>query len=76
MVVVPFGGDQVANAERVARLAVGTSLDARQLTPQQVTVAVRSLGPEHQQRARALAQALEGVDGAGVAAAAVLGLLR
>jgi MGT family glycosyltransferase len=76
MVVVPFGGDQVANAERVTRLGVGTSLNARQLTSGQVTAAVRSLGPAQQQRARELAQTLEGVDGAEVAAAAVLGLLR
>lgn len=75
MVVLPFGGDQIANAARVERLGVGEGLDVDALTPARLRQAVERarLGAG---RASTLAKALEGLDGAGDAAAAVLALVE
>jgi MGT family glycosyltransferase len=75
MVVLPFGGDQVANAARVERLGVGEGLDVERLTPGRLCEAVNRVRLATR-RAAVIAKALEGVDGAGVAAAAVVALVE
>lgn len=75
MVVLPFGGDQVANAARVERLGVGEGLDVEGMTPARLREAVERVRLAAG-RAAALAKALEGLDGAGAAAAAVLALVE
>lgn len=62
MIVVPFGGDQLANARRVEALGSGVALLPRELSPASVARAferARTLAP----RAAELAEALRGVDG-------------
>lgn len=75
MVVLPFGGDQLANATRVERLGVGLGLDVASMTPARLSSAVEQVR-HAAARARTLAEALRGVDGARDAAAAVLELLE
>ncbi len=73
MVVLPFGGDQLVNAARVAQLGVGVGLAARSFDEGEVAAAVirvRGLAD----KAEAIRAALEGVDGAARGASEVLGL--
>ncbi len=77
MVVVPFGGDQLANARRVERLGVGTAILPSELSAAAIAQAVTQVSrPEVATRARALAATLAGVDGTERAAQAVLRLVR
>lgn len=73
MVVIPFGGDQLANARRVERLGVGVCIDARGLSPDALRDALAALS-EHSvvARARELARALANYGGTQAAADAVL----
>jgi len=76
MGVLPFGGDQLANAHRVERLGVGVRMDARTVTPAGVRAALEALAePRVLARARELARSLEGCGGARAAADAVLEFL-
>ncbi len=73
MVVVPFGGDQRANAHRVERLGVGARMSVADLSVDAVRSAVESLAaPRVVERARDLARALEAYGGVRSAADAVL----
>jgi MGT family glycosyltransferase len=75
MVVIPFGGDQVANAHRVERLGVGVRRSATTLSLDAVREAVETLrAASFRDRARDLARSLEAYGGVRAAADAVLGL--
>ncbi|NTX51650.1 glycosyltransferase [Myxococcus sp. CA039A] len=77
MVVIPFGGDQLANARRVERLGVGVAVLPSALDATSVASALsRLLEPAVTARARALAASLEGVDGTERAVRAVLRLVK
>ncbi|MEN9800185.1 MAG: hypothetical protein RL653_3882 [Pseudomonadota bacterium] len=77
MVVLPFGGDQRANAHRVERLGVGVRLSADPVSPGAVRDALSAVTePRTVERAQALAQALEGYGGAAAAAEEILALHR
>lgn len=76
MVVVPFGGDQVANAQRVERLGVGVSLAAAHLTPEAIRRALSSISaPAVLERAGALSRALTSYGGASAAAQSIVDLV-
>jgi MGT family glycosyltransferase len=73
MVVIPFGGDQVANAHRVERLGVGVRMSAADLSVDAVRAAVDRLGDARVvDRANGLARALTNYGGVHAAADAVL----
>jgi MGT family glycosyltransferase len=73
MVVIPFGGDQLANARRVERLGVGVRIDARGLSPDALRDALTALSEQAVvARARELARALANYGGTHAAADAVL----
>ena len=75
MVVIPFGGDQRANAHRVERLGVGVRRSAAELSASSIAAALASLSaPEVRARAEQLARGLAGHGGAPAAADAVLAL--
>jgi MGT family glycosyltransferase len=75
MVVIPFGGDQLANAHRVERLGVGVRMNAADLSVDDVRAAVESLADARiVARSTDLARALEAYRGVHAAADAVLGL--
>jgi MGT family glycosyltransferase len=75
MVVIPFGGDQLANAHRVERLGVGVRMNAADLSVDAVRSAVESLADARMvARSTDLARALEAYRGVHAAADAVLGL--
>jgi MGT family glycosyltransferase len=75
MVVIPFGGDQVANAHRVERLGVGVRMNAADLSVDAVRSAVESLANARVlARSTELARALQAYRGVHAAADAVLGL--
>lgn len=75
MVVVPFGGDQRANAYRVHRLGVGAHIAADALSEMSVRGAlIRLSRPGFVQRARELARALKKYGGARSAADAIVAL--
>jgi MGT family glycosyltransferase len=77
MVVVPFGGDQIANAQRVERLGVGVRLSAGALSAPAVRDALARLdAPSVGERATALCAALGRYGGASAAADAVLALTK
>jgi len=77
MVVVPFGGDQQANARRVERLGVGAHLAADALTPDSVRAALARMLEAHvKARAQALAGALTAYGGTSAAADAILARAR
>jgi UDP:flavonoid glycosyltransferase YjiC (YdhE family) len=78
LVVVPFGGEQIANAQRVVGLGVGRKLDPADLSPERVAEAVRfALAADTRARAERLTHGLPEADGAIVAATALeaLGLV-
>ena len=76
MVVVPFGGDQAANAQRVERLGVGVHLPVKQLTPQAVQQALSSVSASTVlERAAALSKALKAYGGASAAAESIVDLV-
>ena len=75
MVVIPFGGDQLANAHRVEQLGVGVRVSAADLLVDAVRSAVASLADARiVARSTDLARALEVYGGARAAADAVLGI--
>ena len=75
MVVIPFGGDQVANAHRVERLGVGVRMNAAELSVDAVRSAIESLADARiVAHSKDLARALEAYRGVHAAADAVLGL--
>lgn len=75
MVVVPFGGDQRANAHRVQRLGMGAHIAADALSEMAVRGAlIRLSTPGVVQRARELARALKKYGGARAAADAIVAL--
>lgn len=64
LVLVPFGGEQISNAQRAEALGVGTWLDAQSLDVAAVTRAVQAaLTPERRDVSRALAAKLPEGDG-------------
>lgn len=65
MLVVPFGGDQLANARRVERLGAGVAVLPARLDVDSVRTAFGRLRSDatFRERARACAAALAGVDG-------------
>jgi UDP:flavonoid glycosyltransferase YjiC (YdhE family) len=72
LVVVPFGGEQIANARRVEALGVGIALDPARLTGERVAEAVRAvLEPGVVARASELAAAVPEGDGAAIVADAL-----
>jgi UDP:flavonoid glycosyltransferase YjiC (YdhE family) len=74
MVVIPFGGDQVANAHRVERLGVGVRMSATALSVDAVRAAVETLSEARfVERAREIARALQTYGGTRAAADAILG---
>jgi MGT family glycosyltransferase len=76
MVVIPFGGDQLANARRIERLEVGAAILPGELTGQRLRSALDvALGAEATACARALGAQLEGIDGTANAAAAIVKLV-
>ncbi|MBI5544785.1 MAG: glycosyltransferase family 1 protein [Deltaproteobacteria bacterium] len=76
MVVVPFGGDQLANARRVQRLGVGVAVLPAILEAGAIAEAfARVSEADVVERAKRLASSLQGVDGADRAAHAVLRLV-
>lgn len=76
MVVVPFGGDQRANALRVRRLGVGATVSADQLGSALPAAIERALAPEARARASAIGAAMAGHDGATRAADEIERLLQ
>jgi len=65
LVVVPFGGEQIANARRVLALGVGAALDPEHLSVERVSDAVWAVqAPDVTARARALSLAVPAGDGA------------
>jgi UDP:flavonoid glycosyltransferase YjiC (YdhE family) len=75
MVVIPFGGDQQANARRIERLGVGAAIPANELTPACVRDALmRLFDAQIVERARRLSQALGSYGGACAAADGILAL--
>lgn len=65
LVLVPFGGEQIANAQRAQALGVGGWVASAGLHAATVARAVReALAPERRERARALASGLPQGDGA------------
>ncbi|MFM8825624.1 MAG: glycosyltransferase [Actinomycetota bacterium] len=75
MVVIPFGGDQWANARRVERLGVGASIDPAALTSHTVRSALsRAREPESTAAAQALADSLARYGGTVSAADAIVDL--
>lgn len=77
MVVLPFGGDQIANAHRVERLGVGLRLEVRALSVEGARGAlVRVSEPAFAERADALRVALSRYGGVSAAADAILGLVE
>lgn len=76
MVVVPFGGDQAANARRVERLGVGVHLPPPSLSADTVRAALAGLfAPAVVARAAALSGALAGYAGVRAAVDAILGVV-
>lgn len=76
MVVVPFGGDQWANARRVERLGVGVHLDPSSLTSSAVRRAVGHISQASVvQTSQALAASLVNYGGAAAATDAILDLI-
>lgn len=77
MVVVPFGGDQAANARRVERLGVGVHLPVAALDAESVRAALgRLAAPEIVGRAETLSRALAGVGGTRAATDAIVLLMN
>ena len=77
LVVLPFGGDQAANAHRVVRLGVGVRLDAAGLEQAAVAEALRvALSPPLRERGNALARALSGYGGTAAAVDALLDVVE
>ncbi|WP_002636071.1 glycosyltransferase [Myxococcus hansupus] len=77
MVVVPFGGDQLANARRVERLGMGRAVLPSALSATSIAHALTEVSQARfSTRARALAATLEGVDGTERAVRAVLRLIE
>lgn len=74
MVLLPFGGDQHANAARVARLGVGAALDAASFTPAQLGAAVQAARRQRAAAAR-LGAIVAQADGAARGADAILALV-
>ncbi len=75
MVVIPFGGDQQANARRIERLGVGVAIPANDLTLACVRDALmRTFGIQVIERARRVSQALGSYGGACAAADGILAL--
>jgi MGT family glycosyltransferase len=76
MLVIPFGGDQVANAHRVERLGVGVRMSASKLSVDAVRSAVETLRESRiVERAGEIARSLEAYGGVRTASDAVLGML-
>jgi MGT family glycosyltransferase len=76
MVVIPFGGDQIANARRVERLGAGVALMPSDLTAARVREAIDAVcRASIVERAKGLGASLSGLDGTGTAAAAILALV-
>jgi UDP:flavonoid glycosyltransferase YjiC (YdhE family) len=74
MVVIPFGGDQVANANRVERLGVGVRMSATALSLDAVRTAVETLSEARfVERAWEIARALKAYGGTRAAADSILG---
>lgn len=64
LIVVPFGGEQIANARRVLALGVGAALDPDRLSVERVADAVRAVqAPDVVARAEALSRAVPEGDG-------------
>lgn len=75
MVVIPFGGDQQANARRIERLGVGVSISAHDLSSDGVRDALMSLFDARViERVRGLSHALAAYGGACAAADSILAL--
>lgn len=73
MIVIPFGGDQLANARRVERLRCGVAIMPAELNAARVRAALESIRSESiVSRARELGASLAGLDGTGRAVAAIL----
>ncbi len=75
MVVLPFGGDQHANAARITRLGVGRALDVASFTPAQLGEAIRSVWQQHAATADRLGAIVAQADGAARGSSAILELL-
>lgn len=75
MVVVPFGGDQIVNAQRVERLGVGIAIPAAGLNAESIRRAIKTaLQSAMVERARALGNLLQQYDGTEIAAGRILEL--
>ncbi|MDP1829943.1 MAG: glycosyltransferase [Archangium sp.] len=73
LVLVPFGGEQIANAQRVEALGVGSWVHGERLAPASVAREVlAALHPERRAKAQALAARLPPGDGAARVAAELL----
>ncbi len=76
MIVIPFGGDQIANARRVERLGAGVALMPDQLSAARIRDAIDAVHvPACVARAKSLGASLAGLDGAATAASAILALV-
>jgi MGT family glycosyltransferase len=75
MVVLPFGGDQHANAARVTRLGAGVALDAASFTPAQLGAAVQTAWRQCAATAARLGAVVAQADGAAHGADAILALI-
>ncbi len=73
MIVVPFGGDQLANARRVETLGAGTAILPRELRPATVSRAFES-ARACAARAKELGASLQGVDGTAASVEVLEGL--
>lgn len=77
MVVVPFGGDQMANARRVQVLGVGAAVFPAQVTADSICAAVKkTLEPAMVERAQALGDSLKEYHGVAIASSKILELVN
>ena len=77
LLVLPFGAEQIANAQRVEALGVGRMLRREDLSPSRLSEIVRTaLGDETRSRARSLSQSVPLRDGTPVVADALEGLVE
>lgn len=76
LLVLPIGGEQEANAERVVRVGAGMALDRRRLSPSHVRAAFNALCTDarYGRRAREIAEELKDLRGAEEAARLIAAL--
>lgn len=75
MIVIPFGSDQIVNAQRVEKIGVGVSIPFFELNKASLCQAIKKvMKPDMIERARILGSSLQQHDGTEIATSAILNL--